>query len=347
MIDKDYCMSSYLTLRYVERQNMNFCNAIEYKRPQINNSDLIHIKSVADLDDAMERQMRIIKNRYEKIGVMLSGGMDSAIVASYLRNMDAYTFRFLGGAFQKDELERAEIFAELNQMELHYVDIGWREIESIIDWVMENKGGPVHSIEPQIYLAAAQAQKDGEQIILIGDGADYVFGGMDKLLSKDWTFDEFMERYTYVDPQKVLKKPYDMSYIFEKYRTPDGIDFISFLNVVATEESYGSYENAFSAAGMDYYDPFAHMILDGGIDLQRIRGGNSKYLVRELFRNRYSDIDVPEKNPMPRPVEQYFEFWKGPYRSEFREDIDISSFSGNQKWLIWCLERFLNKWIPE
>ena len=29
-------------------------------------------------------------------------------------------------------------------------------------------------------------------------------------------------------------------------------------------------------------------------------------------------------------------------RPEFRGDIDMSRYTGNQKWLIWCLEQFLN-----
>ncbi len=51
---------------------------------------------------------------------------------------------------------------------------------------------------------------------------------------------------------------------------------------------------------------------------------------------------VPEKLPMPRPVDAYFKDWAGPVRPEFRSDIDMSRYTGNQKWLIWCLERFLN-----
>jgi hypothetical protein len=46
---------------------------------------------------------------------------------------------------------------------------------------------------------------------------------------------------------------------------------------------------------------------------------------------------------MPRPVDAYFANWKGPKRKEFRDGIDISAYSGNQKWLLYCLERFLSK----
>ena len=78
------------------------------------------------------------------------------------------------------------------------------------------------------------------------------------------------------------------------------------------------------------------------LDLKRIRSGESKYLIRELFKMRYPELPVPEKLPMPRPVDAYFKDWTGPVRPEFREDIDMSRYTGNQKWLIWCLERFLN-----
>ena len=78
------------------------------------------------------------------------------------------------------------------------------------------------------------------------------------------------------------------------------------------------------------------------LDLKRVRSGESKYLIRELFELRYPDIPVPNKLPMPRPVDAYFANWEGPKRPEFRNDIDISRYKGNQKWLIWCLEQFLN-----
>ena len=78
------------------------------------------------------------------------------------------------------------------------------------------------------------------------------------------------------------------------------------------------------------------------IDLERVRNGESKYLVRELFKMRYPEIPVPQKNPMPRPVDMYFKDWQGPNRPEFKRNINIAKYSGNQKWLMWVLERFLN-----
>lgn len=57
---------------------------------------------------------------------------------------------------------------------------------------------------------------------------------------------------------------------------------------------------------------------------------------------RYPDFHVPEMIPMSSPVDKYFADWAGPKRPEFKEDIGISKYDGNQRWLMWCLEEFLN-----
>ena len=43
-----------------------------------------------------------------------------------------------------------------------------------------------------------------------------------------------------------------------------------------------------------------------------------------------------------RFVNQYFAGWEGPRRPEFREGLDMAKFTGNQKWQMWCLERWLD-----
>ncbi len=204
------------------------------------------------------------------------------------------------------------------------------------------KGAPVHSIEPQIYAAAMQAKADGITKMIIGESSDLVFGGMDGLLSKDWTFDEFVKRYTFTPPEDVLKEPVSMNYLYEKFRKGNMIDFERFLDEVFSVESSGSYYNAFTLAGLDYLDPYSKLKMKQPLDLARVRNGESKYLIRELFKMKYPEIPVPEKVPMPRPVDEYFKNWKGPTRPEFKQNIDMSKFTGNQKWQIYCLERFLN-----
>ena len=77
------------------------------------------------------------------------------------------------------------------------------------------------------------------------------------------------------------------------------------------------------------------------IDYKKIRSGESKYIVREAFRKLYPGEDIPRKTPMPRPVNEWFENWQGPTREEFLPHCH-ETLNGNQRWMVWALERFLN-----
>ncbi len=343
MTDKDFCCSSFLALRYIEKPGVDFTDRFRYRLPALPSDEgRILVKTAEDINESIENQIKDKVKGYKKVGIFLSGGMDSGILASYLPGIDAYTFRFLGGSFQQDELKRAEMIAEKNNMKLHYVDIDWSTVTDYLKPVMISKGGPVHSIELQLCKGAVQAKADGVDLMIIGDASDYIFGGMDKLLSQDWSFDAFVQRYIYVDPFEVLKNPVSVRYLFERYRKGDSIDFVEILDKLAGQESYGSYDNAFVTAGLDYFDPYEKLKMAEPLDLKRIRSGESKYMIRELYKIRYPDIPVPEKTPMPRPVDSYFADWKGPTRPEFKDSIEIGNYDGNQRWLLWCLEQFLN-----
>lgn len=341
MVDKRYCMSSYMAFRYIEDDEKDFYPGGYHRNiVPIPDENRILVRTSEDIDEEIGRQMECFENK--KKGILLSGGMDSAIVASYLPGSDAYTFRFLGGKFQEEELVRAEYYSRYYGLDLHYVDISWETVVLHLRECMKEKCAPVHSIEPQILQAALQAKEDGIEIMFVGESSDLIFGGMDGLLAKDWTFDEFMERYIFTKPEEVLADPEDMQYVFERYRQGDKIDFLRFMDEIFSIESSSSYLNAFKTAGMPYYDPYAKLKMADELDLYRVRHGESKYLIRELMAKKYPDITVPDKVPMPRPVDEYFKNWKGPKRPEFKENLNISKFTGNQKWQIYCLEQFLN-----
>jgi len=331
-----------MAFRYVEDSNRNFYDGMHHQNIKpLPEEKRIYVRTAEEIGDEINSQMRQFDGK--KKGILLSGGMDSAIVASYMNGGDAYTFRFLGGDFQKEELARAEYFAKYYNLTLHYVDISWDTVVGYVDACMKAKCAPVHSIEPQILQAAMQAKGDGVEIMFVGESSDLIFGGMDKLLSKDWDLDAFKNRYMFTKPEDVLKNPVDMSYLFERYRIEGGkIDFLSFMDDVFSIESSSSYWNAFGVASLSYFDPYARLKMSEPLDLHRVRNGEPKYLIRELMAMRYPEIPVPDKNPMPRPVDKYFENWEGPHRSEFLDNLDMKKFTGNQKWQMWCLERWLD-----
>ena len=350
MIDKDYCLSSYIAYRYVWKDGVDFFAGMKHSNVEPYPEDKkTLVKNAIDVDCAISLQVERLYLGYSSVGILLSGGMDSAILASYLKpGSHAYTFTSSETDIFDIEWERAEVYCRKWGLVHHKVNISPKDFEQLTPVVMARKCSPVHSIEPQIYKAALQAKEDGVEALLIGDAADFVFGGLDRLLSKDWDYEAFVKRYYTLDPELVLVNAIDVTEPFHKYRLDNNkIDFMGFMDDLCANESYSSYDNALKCADMPYLDPYESLIVSGGLDLGRIRSGESKYLVRELYAMKYPELAVPSKIPMPRPVDYMFKDWSGPVRSEFRTDIQMQSLTGNQKWQLWCADLFLNLNDPE
>ena len=254
----------------------------------------------------------------------------------------AYTFRcVVPGIKVTDESERAQLIADICGLKHEVINVYWEDVIDVVDELMRHKRAPVHSIETQIYIAALRVKGEGFTKFIFGEIADTIYGGLHGLLSRDWLIGEFIDRYSYVMPYKVLRD-YDMNlapyYEFER----DGhIDAHIFINKYFRQESLGSYYNACNTAGIEFIAPYSKTYLDTPLDYSRIRSGESKYLVREAFMKLYPNLDMPEKIPMPRPVNEWLKNWKGPQRKEFFPHC-TDNMTGDQKWMVYCLERYLN-----
>ena len=346
MTNREFCLSSYMAYRYIYRDDMNFADGLAHRNfKPLAIDQRIGVATAVDMDRDIALQINALYDKYDSIGVLLSGGMDSAIVASYLRpGSHAYTFTTRRSDVFDADVRRAQTYCQTIGLKHHLIEIDFEDYVRYTPIVMHGKCAPVHSIEPQIYKAALAAQNDGVELMLVGESADLIFGGMDQLISREWDYDAFVRRYTFLAPELVLSSP-DLSVydLYETYRLPEGkIDYMRFMDEVFSIESSGSYWNAFGECGLPYYDPYARLVMSEPLDMNRVRGGEPKYLVRELFALRYPGLEIPFKIPMPRPVDAIFKDWNGPVRDEFRHNIDMSRLSGNQKWQLWCAEQFLN-----
>lgn len=340
MTDKNYCMSSYLALKFIEQDEMDFFEGYNHRKyTPIPNDKKVLVSSAHEIEIEIEKQVKPYLDK--KVGVFLSGGMDSAIVASFLPGKDAYTFRYVGIDYPNDELLRAEQFAQYYNLHLHYVDITWDSMIERIDMLMDSKKSPVYYIEPQLYQAAKQAKQDGIETIMVGEASDMVFGGLGWLLAKDWSSEEFAKMYISLQPERVLCNPVSLRPVFDRFGV-EKLDVIEFINDIFWREAYSAYENAFSVADMPYYDPFERLKMAEQLDFNRVRNGEPKYLVRELFSLRYPELPIPSKIRLPNPLDSFMKNWSGPKREEFLQNIDINTFSGKHKWQLFCLERFLN-----
>ena len=316
-------ISKYLALRYSEYTT-------------IKRSATRLIKSIENLHSYLSSLSKIDKS----FGILLSGGMDSALLASYLpEGTKAFTFKY-DNNFAKEEYERAKNFAKINNLQLIDVYINWDTIKNTIDPLIMRRQAPIATIEPQLYIACETAKQYDVSRLIIGGDADIVFGGMSKMLSKDWTKEDFIQFYRYLDPKEILKEP-DEIYLkaFDNYWDAKREKFmtVDFINDIYNTESIISYTNAFGLAKMKLFDPYEDLAFN--YDIAKIRE-KPKYLIQELFIKQYN-FEPPEKNPMPRPVDFYEELNEYPTSDVFRDDIDYSKLTGQQKWMIYCVDRYI------
>lgn len=106
-------------------------------------------------------------------------------------------------------------------------------------------------------------------------------------------------------------------------------------------EAMGSYTNAMETANLELCVPYSKTYLAVPLNYDKIRNGQNKYMIREIFERLYPNFIIPPKTPMPRPMNEWLKDWKGPTRNEFLPNCH-NNLTGDQKWLIWALETFLN-----
>lgn len=341
MINKQFCMSSYLMYRYVYDNSYSFCDGALCRNVDLGFNRL-PVKDKESLYEALKGCVdKACKDG--KAALALSGGIDSAILARLVPpGTKAYTFRcVVPGIEVTDESKEAKRWAESNNLIHEVIDITWEDILPAADACMMRKGAPIHSIEAQIYIAAKKAVSEGITKFIFGENADIIYGGMNGLLAKDWHYAEFIDRYSYVMPYRVLRNPMLPLEPFKEFEVNGHIDGHSFINKYFRQEALGTYTNACNTAGLEFVGPYSLTYMDCPIDYNRIRSGETKYIIRELFMDLYPGIELPAKIPMPRPMNEWFSNWEGPKREEFIPH-STDNMTGDQKWMVWCLERYLN-----
>ena len=143
--DKDFCLSSYIAFRYIWKDGVDFCDGFQHNnyRPA-DNSERIAVKTSEDIDREIQRQFDELYSRYQHIGILLSGGMDSANLAAYLKpGSHAYTFSSTSGECDAD-MERAKTYCSKWKLQHHLIDITMADYEKYTRMVMRHKFAPVH-----------------------------------------------------------------------------------------------------------------------------------------------------------------------------------------------------------
>ena len=148
----------------------------EVKLSETNDGSL-SIRYGKTLEAAVERQLLADV----EIGILLSGGIDSALVASIAQKhsktqLKAFTIGF-EGAHIEDEIEDAQKTAEFIGLEHHYKKISFTDFLATIKQCTKIVEEPLAttSMIPMFYLAQLASQH--VKVVLTGQGADEPLGG--------------------------------------------------------------------------------------------------------------------------------------------------------------------------
>lgn len=340
-VDKKYCMSSFLMYRAIVDETKSFSKKynphhfkVDFPRIPISNS--------LQLENSIKDMMKEW-TKDGKAALALSGGIDSAILAKFMpKGSKVYTFQcIVPGKKVTNEVPQASKYVKECGLKHEVIEIYWEDMEKYAPILMKSKGAPIHSIEVQIYKAALKAKQDGYERLIFGETSDINYGGLDKFFFKEWTFGDWMERYCYVMPYLALKDYEIVDEPIRLYEKNGIIDVHEFLRNFTLKTSMGSYINACKCADIEFKSPYLMTFMSEPLDYNRIQKGESKYLVREVFQRLYPNMEVPVKISMPRPMAEWFANWKGPTRKEFWPQC-TKDMNGDQKWLVWALEKFLN-----
>jgi len=132
---------------------------------------------------SIERRMEGDK----KIGLFLSGGIDSSILANIIskvskKRIHTFTVGYNVGSF--DESKKAELVAKYNNTYHHSLLLDYKEAIKNLDDILFNFGEPYADSSVLAAYYVSKFAKEEVEIAFSGDGADELFAGYEKYLIK-------------------------------------------------------------------------------------------------------------------------------------------------------------------
>jgi asparagine synthase (glutamine-hydrolysing) len=188
------------------------------------------------------------------VGILLSGGIDSTIITSYLIGVLPYTpstFNIGFDATESDESQFAQLIAKTYNTNHYHEEINSSLAFSQLDELVEIFDEPFHMNGLFPYLALSKlVKKQGYKVVMGGDGADEIFAGY------LW-YDRFRDYSRKTFKNKIKERLGLTTYLSDKdlqqYATYNG-----FLFEVLQKELTGSFSssNVYSVLAKHWYSEY-------------------------------------------------------------------------------------------
>jgi asparagine synthase (glutamine-hydrolysing) len=136
-----------------------------------------------NLYDALEESCNECKSNL----ISLSGGLDSSIIAHFLKNRKPKAIAIIAEDFVSTDLTYCQMLSKELQLPLKILNVKTAEILEAIEEtikILKNFNDIEIRNNVVMYLAIKWAKDNGEKSIITGDGADELFAGYSFLINK-------------------------------------------------------------------------------------------------------------------------------------------------------------------
>lgn len=139
--------------------------------------------NVQSIDNAIFNSTKKTLNHFDKIGVAMSGGVDSGYLAQKInecgRNFNSYSIGYKDGY---DEFDRVDYLSKVLNFETKKIVIDEKDIIDNYIKVSEYSSYPIYFNNSILNFVYEEANRDNVDVIFDGDGADRMFLGSNSFI---------------------------------------------------------------------------------------------------------------------------------------------------------------------
>ena len=139
-------------------------------------------------------KFRLVSKNYP-ISVLVSGGLDSSIIAAILKQLQSKVTWF---SIENGESQYVKALSEHLETPINFLDYNM-DSSKLADIYCDWNEGPIDlgSVIPQYHLFEAVKKETGYRIVISGDGSDELFGGYSRIHEYDSQQSDIFEELTY------------------------------------------------------------------------------------------------------------------------------------------------------
>ena len=183
----------------INLKNFTINKEIYFKPKVVKNNKFKESEFLDELDSLMSESVKTRLLSDSKIGVFLSGGLDSSLISFYAKkenvNLESYSISVNEQSF--DEIENAKKMSKHLDIKLHYTKLDQEKFALNFDKILrlldEPIGAPTYI---PMYFLSELASKNVKSV-LSGDGADEIFGGYENF--------NYLKIFRYINMLKLNK----------------------------------------------------------------------------------------------------------------------------------------------